>query len=180
MPSDFTPGEDKLLEEIAVKIRDLRAFLDKYELPQDTSRLDGWYHFLNIMKLTLGNFNNDVSFVATLLAKLYLGKRFPGLDFDASSKSQSSPGLDIDVRSRDGKRVIGEVKTVDPYNQKDFGANQRTSFLKDFSKLALAAADHKYLFLTEPRAFAVVKAKYEKQLTGVTVVCLSDSTEFTV
>lgn len=179
MPSSLIPGEEKLLEEISEKIRDLRGFLNKFELPHDTSRLDGWYHFLNATKATLGNFNNDVSFVATLLAKLYLEKCFPGLKFDASSKSQSSPGLDIDVRTPDRNRVSGEVKTVDPYNQKDFGANQRATFFKDFSKLAGAAADHKYLFLTEPRAFDVVKAKYQKHLAGVTVVCLSDGREFT-
>ncbi len=109
----------------------------------------------------------------------WLENRFPGLEFDASSKSQSAPGLDIDVRTPDGNRVSGEVKTVDPYNQKDFGANQRAAFFKDFSKLAGAAADHKYLFLTEPRAFDVVKAKYQKQLAGVTVVCLVDGREFT-
>lgn len=177
--SNLTPGEQKLLAEIAEKIRDLRMFLNKYELPQDTSRLDGWYYFLNATKVTLGNFNNDVSYVATLLAKLYLEKRFPGLEFDASSKSQSSPGLDIDVRTPDGNRISGEVKTVDPYNLNDFGTNQRVAFFKDFSKLAGAAADHKYLFLTEPRAFDVVKAKYQKQLAGVIVVCLSDGREFT-
>ena len=179
MASNFTPGEQQLLAEIAEKIRNLREFLNKYELPQDTARLGGWYYFLNVTKATLGNVNNDVSYVATLLAKVYLEKRFPGVEFDASSKSQSSPGLDIDVRTRDGKRISGEVKTVDPYKEKDFGNNQRATFFRDFSKLAGAAADHKYLFLTESRAFDVVKAKYQKQLAGVTVVCLVDGREFT-
>lgn len=32
---------------------------------------------------------------------------------------------------------------MDPYNENDFGANQRSTFLKDFAKLSLAAADHK-------------------------------------
>src|SRR5260370_341565 len=165
MPPNLTPGEDKLLAEIAEKIHNLREFLNKFELPHDTSRLDGWYYFLNATKAILGNFNNDLSFVATLLAKLYLENRFPGLGFDASSKSQSSPGLDIDVRIPDGNRVSGEVKTVDPYNQEDFGGNQRATFLKDFLKLPVVAANHKYLFLTEPPAFDVVKPKYRQHHT---------------
>ena len=178
MPSDLTPREEKSLNEIGEKIRELRDFLNKYELPQDAARLDGWFHFLNVTKSILGNFNNDVSFVATLLAKLYLKKHFPALEFDAASKSQSAAGLDINVLTASGERIIGEVKTVDPYNEKDFGANQRSTFLKDFAKLFAAAADHKYLFLTEPRAFDVVEAKYRKHLAAVTVVCVSDGREF--
>ena len=69
MAFDFTRAEESSLSEIAEKVRELREFLGKYELPADRSRLDGWFNFLNITKAILGNFNNDISFVATLLAK---------------------------------------------------------------------------------------------------------------
>src|SRR5260370_22944587 len=131
MPPNLTPGEDKLLATIAEKLHNRREFLNKFDLPHDPSRLDGWYYFLNATKAILGNFNNDLSFVATLLAKLYLENRFPGLGFDASSKSQSSPGLDIDVRIPDGNRHSGEGNTGDPYHQENLSVNQRATFLQD-------------------------------------------------
>lgn len=178
MPVDLTATGEQALKEITEKIRELREFLNMYELPTDTSRLDGWFNFLNLTKTILGNFNNEVSFVATLLAKLYLVRKHAGFTFDAAGKSQSAPGLDIDVRLPDGRRIIGEVKTVEPYKETDFGAQQQNTFQKDFAKLSKTIADYKYLFLTEPRAVDVVEARYRKHLPGVTVVCLSDGREF--
>ncbi len=119
-----------------------------------------------------------MSFAATLLAKQYLAKKHAGFTFDAAEKSQSAPGLDIDLRLTDGKRIVGEVKTVEPYQADDFGSQQRNSFEKDFAKLTKAVADNKYLFLTAPRAFEVVQAKYRQQLVGTTFVCLTDGREF--
>jgi hypothetical protein len=174
---NFTPAEEKALSDIAKKIAELRMFLGKYELPADTSRLEGWYHFLNVTRSILGNFNNDVSTIATLLAKRYLMNRFPGLEFDACAKRQGASGLDVNVVSENGQRIIAEIKTVDPYNPTDFGAAQRDAFLKDFAKLANTVADHKYLFLTEPRAFEVIQNKYLQRLASVTVVCLADGKE---
>lgn len=95
------------------------------------SRLDGWFNFLKITKSILGNFNNDVSFLATLLAKIYLVTKHPGVEFDAAFRSQSAPGLDIDIWLPEGRQVIGEVKTVEPYGENDFGAQQRNSFVRD-------------------------------------------------
>jgi hypothetical protein len=179
MPTYVTPREEESLNQIAKKIRALREFLNEYDLPADRSRLDGWLTFLNLTKGVLGNFNNDISFVATLLAKMFLVNAHPGLDFDVASKSQSAPGLDIDVRLPPGSRIIGEVKTVEPYKENDFGSQQRDAFKRDFVKLSKAAADYKYLFLTQPRAFEVVSAKYRQWLSGVTVVCLADGRKFT-
>lgn len=178
MPSDLTRAEEGSLNEIAEKVRALRDFLTTHELPADSSRVDEWFRFLGITKAILGNFNNDVSFVTTLLAKFYLAQKHAGLIFDAAEKRQSAPGLDIDVRLVDGKRIIGEVKTVEPYQLTDFGAQQRAAFLKDFAKLANAAADYKYLFLGTARAFEVVRERYREELKGVQVVCLTDNKEF--
>ncbi len=178
MPFDLTLGEESSLKEIAEKIRELREFLNKYEPPGNSSRLDGWFNFLNFTKVILGNFNNDVSFAATLLAKQYLTRKHADFTFDAAEKSQSAPGLDIDVRLADGKRIVAEVKTVEPYKEDDFGAQQRNTFEKDFAKLAKVVADYKYLFLTAPRAFEVVGTKYRKDVVGVSVVSLTDGREF--
>ena len=173
-----TPSEGTALKDIEGKVSELRVFLNKYELPSDTSRLDGWYYFLNAVKTILGNFNNDVSVVATLLAKSYLTKHFSHLEFDACIKRQGASGLDVNILTTDGRRIIGEIKTVDPYNLNDFGAQQRDTFQKDFDKLSKTTADHKYLFLTQPRAFEVIQRKYRQRLAGVTVVCLTDGREF--
>lgn len=178
MPVNFTPSEERALSDIAGKIAELRAFLSEYELPDDKSRLEDWFNFLNLTRSILGNFSNDVSTLATLLAKRYLMSRFPGLRFDACAKKQSASGLDVNVLAENGERIIAEIKTVDPYGLRDFGAAQRNAFLKDFAKLAGTTADWKYLFLTEPRAFEVIQNKYRQRLGGVTVVCLSDGKEF--
>jgi hypothetical protein len=118
-----------------------------------------------------------VSFVATLLAKEYLAGRHSGCAFDCAAKSQSAPGLDINVVVGN-QRIVGEIKTTYPYNETDFGAAQLDSFRADFAKLAAAKADAKYLFLTEPEAFDVLSKRYRRELRGVSVVSLLDGRKF--
>ena len=173
MPTEISTSEKAELLNIANKIQRIRDFLSKHSLSTEGCDLIRWYDFLAQVKDLFGNFNNDLSFMATLLIKPY-----PGIAFDAASKSQSAPGLDIDILTPDGKRIVGEVKTVYPYNETDFGSAQRESFFQDFAKLAKAQADRKYLFLAEPRAFEVVQAKYRDGLGSVTVVSLTEGKEF--
>jgi hypothetical protein len=92
------------------------------------------------MKAIVGNASNDMSFIAALMAKDYLYSTLPMVDYDAGLKPQGAPGLDIDERTSDGRRVVGEIKTTTPYNGPDLGAQQKAMFAKDFDKLNAASA----------------------------------------
>jgi hypothetical protein len=69
-------GEEQFCETIRAKDTALRAFLARNYLsnPFDTNQ---WLQYLTGIKNTLGNLNNDLSFMATLLIKAYLYRRFP-------------------------------------------------------------------------------------------------------
>ena len=117
----LTQLERAQAEAIATRVAELRAFLQGHDLGDegDPAR---WYNFLSTIKLIQGNLSNDISFMATLLAKAYLVRRFHLADLDAAEKAQGAPGLDIDVCTRDGHRIVGEIKTTVPYGARDFGA----------------------------------------------------------
>ncbi len=124
------------------------------------------------MRQIVGNASNDLSFVATLMAKEHLCSVLDMVPFDAAVKPQGAPGLDIDERTRTGERVVAEIKTTVPYLPTDLGAQQKTTFRKDFVKLQLAEASHKFFFLTNRRAYDLVIRKYTTDLAGVSVVLL--------
>ena len=135
------------------------------------------FEFLSSLRQIQGNLSNDVSFAATLLAKIYLQAKF-SLTFDAAEKPQGAPGIDIDVKAPDGSRIVGEIKTTVPYQINDFGAQQAASFKKDFIKLAAADAKHKFLFVTDARAFEFLKKpKYLALIPGIRVVNLTSGAE---
>jgi hypothetical protein len=54
------------------------------------------FDYLVEIKTTLGNLNNDISFVAALLVKPFLRQRF-GVEFDAGLKAQGAPGICAEV-----------------------------------------------------------------------------------
>ncbi len=80
------------------KDRSLRRFLNTNVFPADIDA-HGWLAYLTGIKSALGNLSNDLGFVATLLVKRYLQHRFGIANFDAASKLQGAPGVDI-ARSR--------------------------------------------------------------------------------
>ncbi len=173
----LTPRESRYCAEIANRVSLARDHLNGRSLG-DSNNPAEWYAFLSSLRQIQGNLSNDLSFVATLLAKRYLNDKF-GIDFDAAEKPQGAPGIDIDVQTTDGQRIVGEIKTIAPYQANDFGAQQAASFKKDFVKLAAATAAHKFLFVTEPRAFTVIRAtKYTKQIPGVRIVLLTTGEEY--
>lgn len=174
--SIYTERERSYRDRILGKLADLRECLNAQSLDPDGSPAE-WYHHLNQMKGILGNTNNDVSFVATLLAKMYLIKRFGDVQFDAAQKAQGAPGLDVDV-TVGHERVVGEIKTTTPYNGPDFGAQQKAMFEKDFAKLAAADAPYKFMFVTEPATFDILcRPSYRAKLVGVTIVQLASGEE---
>ncbi|MBV8798911.1 MAG: hypothetical protein JO208_03760 [Alphaproteobacteria bacterium] len=136
-------------ERIRAKDRALREFLNGHCL-SDVVEVDQWLLHLSHLKKTLGNLNNDVSFVATLLVKRYLNVRFGIADFDAAAKPQGAPGIDVEAVTPDGISVVGELKTTVPY-QPGFGAQQKLSIRKDLARLASHRADYRIMFVLIPK-----------------------------
>jgi len=169
--NELTHAEKAYCAAIADRIRRLRKHLADADLcdPPDARR---WYKFLAALKAIQGNTNNDLSFIATLLAKAWLIERFSIPKLDAAGKPQGAGGLDIDVKTADEKRIIAEIKNTVPYGSGDFGAAQKREFQKDFAKLNGAVAYRKFLFITDRRAFGLLRGKYAHEIPGVEVVLL--------
>lgn len=176
----FSTNEHTEMNEIERRLKQMRDYLSSREFPplDDTA---AWYVFLADLKAIQGNSSNDVSLIATLIAKQYLARRYGLQGFDATDKPQGAPGIDIDARLPDGRRLVAEIKTTSPYMPNDLGAQQKAMFEKDFTKLANAIADIKLFLVTETKTFELMKKpKYKSQLSGVTVVLLTTNEEFTV
>lgn len=172
-----TEREQRYLTEIANRMVAMKEYLDSHAVPTLNTPTD-LLGFLATLRQIQGNLSNDVSFAATLMAKEFLSSRF-GVTFDAAEKPQGAPGIDIELQLPDGKRLAAEIKTTVPYQANDFGAQQAASFKKDFAKLSLASADHKFLFVTDARAYsALLKPKYLKFIPGVSIVNLVTGAEY--
>ncbi|HVS39086.1 MAG TPA: hypothetical protein VMS17_26240 [Gemmataceae bacterium] len=161
------------LKAARTRLGELSQYLNTINLTEE-SDVSAWFATLARIKEVQGNFNNDISFVACLLAKQYLEKHFGVTDFDAASKPQGANGLDIDVATPNGERVVAEIKTIVPYKaaNKDFGSAQKKSFRADFEKLNKTKALHKLLFVTDSMTYDLVQRKYTKEIPGVQVVLL--------
>lgn len=169
---DMSNQETNMLMKIVNKIENLKIYLDKEKLNNDSNELSYWYSYFTKIKRILGNFDNDISYIACLMAEQFLCSKYSFNNFDVSIKPQSAPGLDIDEITCDNKRVIAEIKTTIPYSETDLGAQQKKMFLKDFEKLKCNEAEYKYFFVTELKTFEIVKCKYSNELVGVTVILL--------
>ncbi|MCR5614089.1 hypothetical protein [Treponema sp.] len=162
-------------DELTKSFSKLNRLIDEIELSKlDSQDFDIYevYKSFNKVKEIMGNFNNDISFVACLMAKDFLQSQFDIEDFDVSEKPQSAPGLDLEVYTKDLKKIIAEIKTTQPYKENDFGAKQIESLRNDFKKLHNVAADYKFLFVTEYSAYEVLKRKYIKEYEGISLVLL--------
>jgi hypothetical protein len=174
--SDFanaalTAAEARFCDSIRQKDQALRHFLDSKKLPTDMDARD-WLSYLTGIKSALGNLNNDLGFVATLLVKRYLQDRFGIVDFDAAGKPQGASGVDIEARTNNGLTIVGELKTTKPY-QPGFGAAQRTAIIKDLTRLAASAANHRFMFVVDGDAFAALcRPALTKRAPGVEIVDL--------
>lgn len=167
----LTENERRYCSEIADRVSQMREFLNKNVLVEPPQPIE-WHSFLSRLRKIQGNLSNYGSFIATLLAKQYLFSKF-GVGFDAAEKPQGASGIDIDIETSEGHRIVSEIKTTVPYQVTDFGANQANAFKKDFAKLAASEARYKYLFVTDSAAFsALQKDKYTKLMPGVRIVHL--------
>ena len=172
----LTELEEKYCCAIVARLSSVKTHLEQIQL-EDHSNPIYLFETLSSLRKIQGNLSNDVSFAATLLAKEYLAERF-GVSFCAAEKAQGAPGIDIDITTPDGQRIIAEIKTTVPYKGTDFGAQQIASFKRDFVKLSSAKADFKFLFVTDESTFSVLqKSRYLPFLQGITVVNLVNGDE---
>ncbi len=170
----MTEPEQARCGEITKRLDVLRRLLVR-NTPSAADDPSAWYKYLAAVKAVLGNLNNDLSFVATLMAKRYLAEHHSITHFDAAAKAQGAPGLDIDLATTDGQRIVAEIKTIEPYLPGDFGANQKKTFRDDFAKLNAAQASIKYLFVSEARSYDILRRKYTHEIPGVRIVLLFPS-----
>lgn len=173
----YSKNETAYLAQLDTKLNRLRDYLVNESAPDAVSPDALFAHIAHINRL-MGNTSNDQSFLAMLLVKRYLLNRFDLVSFDAAEKAQGAPGLDVDIETPDGQRIVGEVKTTVPYAiaRRDLGAAQRTSFRKDFAKLNEAEAAHKFFFVTDPDTYAIVLERYASEIPNVEVVLLTEGT----
>lgn len=170
--------EQSACKNIVQRMLQVRSYLEENDFPT-FNNIPAWYDFLTDIKTIQGNFNNDVSFLATMMAKHYLEQNYGIENFYATDKPQGAPGLDIDIYLPDGRRLVAEIKTTIPYKPNELGAQQINTFEKDFFKLAEAEAEIKIFFLTEKRTFELMKKpKYSSQLTDINIVLLPSGEEF--
>lgn len=166
----LTHGERQHLATIIDRAAEIRSFLCGNAAEDDDPV--SWFRYLSLLKTIQGNSDNDLSFLACILAKRYLVEHHGDLSFDVSSKAQSAPGLDIDFRAADGTRVVGEVKTTTPHKPRDFGGQQWTTIRADLKKLHHADAMFKYLFVTDDRAHEILARRVDSDLKGIKLVRL--------
>ncbi|GHV46045.1 hypothetical protein AGMMS49546_33330 [Spirochaetia bacterium] len=167
----MTDGEKKQLFDTISMVNELKNYLNSSSINQ-TDDIGQIFKYLNGIKDIQGNFNHSISYVSCLLAKEYLQENYGINNMDVSIKPQGANGLDFDEKLNNGKRIIGEIKTIKPYGENDFGAQQKREFREDFRKLNETSADYKILFVTEPKSFQILNEKYLKELNNVKIVLL--------
>lgn len=161
------------LNRLREKLRRFRDWLSAVDAVALKTTGDFW-PVLAEMKSRLGNMDNERSMVATIMAKQYLSQKYDLREWQATTKAQGAPGLDIDILTVDGRRIIGEVKTTVPHLETDLGAQQKHAFGKDIEKLTKGTAAEKYFFVTEERVFDLMKReKYANKLPGIMLVLIA-------
>ena len=174
----LTPHEQSIMQNIERRLKEMHTHLS-----QETPSLEdsaAWFTYLAELKAIQGNSSNHLSFIGILLAKQYLAECYGLTDFDAAEKPQGAPGIDIDVQLPDGRHLVAELKTTNPYKENDFGAMQRKMIKKDFVKLSGAKADIKLFLVTDPDTFLFMqKNKYRYMVQSITVVLLPTGEKFT-
>ncbi len=171
MSNDLTSLESQYCTSIKVKDESLRKLLNEAAL-DDWKSPERLFEYLTAIKDALGNLNNDLSFVATLLAKNFLVSRFKLGNYDAALKPQGAPGIDIEITSQDGLSLVGEIKTTNPY-QPGFGAAQKASIQKDMQRLNETPADHRFMFVTNHDTFKTLCGNsYKEKYPSVVIVNL--------
>lgn len=165
------PNEQLFFNTMSDKKKAVQQFLRVNDYKTDAS-IQEQFRFWSELKRILGNFHNDISFLASMQAKSFLEERFGEIAEDMGSKAQGAPGLDIDITLHDGRRIIAEIKTTVPYAP-GFGAQQKTMIKKDLDKLRAADADYKFMMVTDEEAFnTLCSPAFVEKLKDIELVSL--------
>ena len=119
------------------------------------------------------NFNHTL---AMLAAKQFLAGEFPKLPW-ATIEFGGDPnanGLDVNLQSY-SPQIVGEVKTTEPCGKSGgFGAQQRKNIENDLRKLSAASEPdcRRYMFVTDPKGFHLLKTIYREKHPTVNFVFL--------
>ena len=68
--ASYTQGEQACLQRVAKRLTQLRDFLNSTNFEQGLD-ITQWFEYLAKVKSIQGNINNDISFIACLMAKNY-------------------------------------------------------------------------------------------------------------
>lgn len=161
------------IEKIKIKLSKLKEYINNNSFEE--LNYEDLFSYMLSLKSIIGNYNNDISALACLMAKDYIlnNLEIKG-DFNVLLKPQGAPGFDIDEMTIDGKRVIGEIKTTVPYKGTDFGAMQKLSIDKDIDKLLNETAEYKYFFVTNVESFNILNSKFELLKRKIELIYLGD------
>ena len=176
----LTKTERERLAALSSVIRALAACLRR-RAPTTAASAESWFRYLAAVKKAQGNMHMQLSFLACLMAKAYLGSHHSVNGLDVAAKPQGAPGLDFDFRTRAGRRLIAELKTTVPYEADDFGAAQWSALERDFAKLRRQRAYAKYLFVTDPQSFTYLRqSRGSVKVPGLRIVLLPGGRSFVV
>lgn len=169
---NLTANEMNYVTSLRARLERMREFLNGFDI--NTCDTDVLFKQLTAFCHIAGNLHNPKSFGACLLAKRYLENTVGPLALDISAKAQGAKGPDIETLSRDGVRIIGEIKTTEPHRLKegDFGGAQISELRKDWRKLKKAHADCKYFFVTDSNTYHIIRNKYIEEISGIELVLL--------
>jgi len=117
------------------------------------------------LKKHMGNIDNDIHFLASCLANLFLSKKH-GVTINLG-KAVGSSGLDIELET-----IVAEIKTTIPYLENDFGAAQKREIKKDLERLENAKTEYKYFFVIDSKTERILGQKYSKRYPSVRIVNL--------
>ena len=165
-----TEGEANHLRDLVSMVERVRDYFAGEAPRADDTR--AWLSYLLVLKAIQGKLNYDISFLACLLAKEYLSSRFDSLDWDVTATSHGAVGLDVNVVTVGGVRIVGTVRTIIPHLRHDFDASQMAALRRDVARLTAVEASLKYVFLTDRRAYELLSGPYAPALAGVEVVLL--------
>lgn len=163
----FWDNQQQYMETMAKEFDSLKSFLSlAKEKKGDVFDVNVFWRKYNSVKEALGNFNNDMTSIACLMAKEWLFQNNL-INCECMSKadilesSVNAGGFDIDIINEDNQRIIGEVKTTSFY-KKDFGAMQKKGIIKDLDGLEKGFKEkqknhispkHKFMFVTDSKVF---------------------------
>lgn len=168
---NFWENQKQYMETMAKEFDSLKSFLNlAQEKTGDVLGVNEFWKKYNSVKEALGNFNNDMTSIACLMAKEWLFQNNL-ISCECMSKtdilesSVNAGGFDIDIINEDNQRIIGEVKTTSFY-KKDFGAMQKKGIIKDLVGLEKGAKEkeknhispkYKFMFVTDSKVFERIR-----------------------